>query len=364
MRTLSAVFEDVRGLTPRALIDNRGWDRISERVGDLPAGRPASRCGFEFRLWSPEPVADFFLVLEPGSPLARHLDRQVTRAAPDSAHVSLAGFARGLAADQPDARLEASLAVLEYDIAATPRGERPAPGVFLQLDAGAEPAVPALPSFADGVDRLMDAVGWKVDPLLRRALEQVVSALPPQGRVAHLGAMPGRGSREVRLIIRGLSANHAVGLLGRLRWSGSREAVSAVLEEAAAVLPRFRLALDVSASGISPRLGFEFFPPGAPGRNHGSWLTTGLGDWLPPLDWLTRRGWCVPAKARGLREWCVLEKLFHAQGVLLLYRGISHIKLTFGDGNVLAKAYGGLYCGPLGVSAADSNGRERAGTAC
>ena len=61
-----AILTELRALIPRALLDGSGWERLLERVGELPGAEVASRCGFEFRLGEAAPTTDFFVALGPG----------------------------------------------------------------------------------------------------------------------------------------------------------------------------------------------------------------------------------------------------------------------------------------------------------
>ena len=82
-------------------------------------------------------------------------------------------------------------------------------------------------------------------------------------------------------------------------------------------------------------------------KSFDSWLTTGRSDWRPIVERLARRGWCLAAKARGLLEWCALDRMYDRRGVFLVYKGINHVKLTVTDAGVAAKAYAGVTCFPM-----------------
>ena len=136
--------------------------------------------------------------------------------------------------------------------------------------------------------------------------------------------------------------------LERLGWRGSTQAALDLLEGVRNYLPTFRLAVDVAAAGLSARVGFELFTaPGRDGEERGeSWLATSRADWRPVTDAMIERGWCLPTKARGLLDWCSLERLYDRGGMRLLYKGINHVKLTLAAGDErqdpAAKAYGGM----------------------
>ena len=164
-------------------------------------------------------------------------------------------------------------AMLEYDVAGALPGQPTDPGLFIRLVHG-DPGRPAkrLPPVADLAATLTSAVGWNEDEGEVRAVGSVFAALPPGGQVGQIGAMPGRALRAVRLIVDGVDAEDVPDLLERLGWPGHASDAMAVLDEIGNVAPLFRLSLDVSVDGLSPRLGLEFYPPG--GR-YGRDSTTG-----------------------------------------------------------------------------------------
>ena len=372
-RAAEAGLAELRGLIPRTLLDGPGWDRFLARVEELPAAAAGDAfLGCEFRLTAEAPAADLFVVVRAGSPLARHFIRSGEAAEPGSAAAALARYLAEIG--QADSALHDRIAgtMLEYDLVEPPAGRRPEPGVFLKLRLTGEPgpggrprslplADPAHPPpsgstrFGPGgrprslpLAVLADAVGWSGDEELRRPVARVLAELPPGARVAHVGALPSRAPRAVRLVVQGLGRDELGGLLERLGRRGAVRPASGVLAALGDVLPRFRLALDVAAAGPLPRLGLELYHPGTWGEERDGWLLTGRSDWRPAVERLAERGWCLAAKAQGLLAWCALDKLYDRRGVFLFYRGLNHVKLTItdaegpGDARVDAKAYAGM----------------------
>ena len=311
-------------------------------VEELPDAGPGMLLGYEFRLGEDAPAADVALVVGPGTPLAQHFIRRGEAASPGSAAAALARYLAEAGRAGSALRDRVAGTMLEYDLVET-TGRRPEPGVFLKLppaeDSEPHERPPSLPLAA-----LAGAVGWTDDGALRRSAARVLAALPPGGRVCQVGALPGRTPRAVRLVVEGVERGEVAGLLerlGRRRWARPATDVLAGLEEA---LPRFRLAVDAAAAGPLPRLGLELYHAGPGGDGPGGWLTTGRSDWRPAVERLARRGWCLPAKARGLKEWCALDRTFDRRGVFLVYKGVNHVKLTVSDAGVAAKAYAGMVC--------------------
>ena len=125
---------------------------------------------------------------------------------------------------------------------------------------------------------LAGAVGWTDDGEVRRSVARMLAALPPGGRVAHVGALPGRAPRAVRLVVQGIGHDEIAGVLERLGWRGSICAVTEILTDLGEVLPRFRLAVDVAAArGCCPGsawIGLELYHAGEWGNEPDSWLVT------------------------------------------------------------------------------------------
>ena len=336
------VAELLRPLIPRALLDGAGWDGWLAAVTALPdtgLGRPL---GCEFRLGERNPAADLFVVVRPGSPLARHYVRRGQAAPSGSAAAALGRF---LARLGTESALRGSVAgtMLEYDLVAPPAGPEPEqePGVFLKLPPAPASAPHGRPQRLP-IAALMSAAGWTDAGDLQRAAARALAALPPRAWVAHVGALPSRTPRAVRLVVQEIGRGELVGVLER--W-GRREAIgpaAGVLSHTEDALPRFRLAVDVAAAGVLPRIGVELYRAGSWSDVLDYWLSTGRDDWAPVTELLARRGWCLPAKAQGLAEWCALDKMFDRRGVFVVYKGINHVKLTLTDAGVGAKAYAGM----------------------
>ena len=54
------VFPRLRRFIPSSLLDDPWWDRLVERVGELPSWLTLNYAAFEFRLGDPAPAADYF----------------------------------------------------------------------------------------------------------------------------------------------------------------------------------------------------------------------------------------------------------------------------------------------------------------
>lgn len=345
-------LEEIRTFIPRELIGDSEWGRLLGRVGGLPAEGVASSCGFEFRLDAASPAADFFVVIRPGGkPLARHYIRQGMA---DGADATAAALARYLVRMEPGTGRSRSDSVadwnngmtLEYDVAEVV-GD-PAPGVFLRLRLTHSPErkSPHHCHPRTAAAGIAAAVGWEPDEEEQRAVEKAFGALPAGSEVAHIGGLPGRRPRAVRLLVQRIARTEVPEFLERAQWPGAVDDVVMVLDDFGELYRRFRLSVDVSARGTAPRLGVEMFV-GDNWDREDDWLKTDIGQWRPMVQRLEAHGWCLPEKARGLLAWPRLRQLYGAKGVHLLYMGINHVKLLIEHGAIRAKAYTGLHYAPV-----------------
>ena len=348
---LGTLLEEIRAFIPRALIGDSEWARLLGRVGGLPEEGVASSCGFEFRLDVASQAADFFVVIRPGEPLAHYY---IGRETADGADAAAAALARHLVRMDPDAGPSRGDSVagwndgmtLEYDVAEVVGN--PAPGVFLRLRLTRRPERkdPHHCHPRTAADGIAAAVGWEPDEEERRAVERAFGALPAGSEVAHIGGLPGRRPRAVRLLVQRIERTEVPDFLERVQWPGAAGGVVMVLNDFGDIYRRFRLSVDLSARGTAPRLGVEMFV-GEDWDREDDWLKTDIGQWRPMVERLEARGWCLPEKARGLLAWRGGRQLYGTRGVYLLYMGINHVKLLIEHGAIRAKAYTGLHCAPV-----------------
>ena len=125
-------------------------------------------------------------------------------------------------------------------------------------------------------------------------------------------------------MIQEIGHDEVAGVLERWDRCGPVCPATEILADLGEVLPRFRLAVDVAAGGLLLRLGLELCHAGSWSDGMDSWLATGRSDWRPVVERLARGGWCLPAKARGLREWSALDKMYDRRGVFLVQPRQAH----------------------------------------
>ena len=343
----ASVLGGCRSRFPAALVDDAGWERLLARARALPRSVIDAHFGFEFHLGEPGGEADLFVVVRPGSDLSRHYIDEGARAEPGSAAAALGAGLREQTAD-PESFLARSVAatVLEYDLAGrAPGGPSPPPGVFLapQVSApGSREGFAEHPDPARLLAALAAIVGWNGREAVLRAVERVFAARPETGYVFHAGAFPGRSPKAFRILLKGVAAEEAPALLERLEWPGPTAAASDVLACVEDLVAYVAVSMDVTARGLGPRLGLELYRPM-------KWSAVDRTGWSPLIDRIEGRGWCLPAKAGGLRRWPGTERLFDGEGMRLVRQGVNHVKVVVEAGaRTAAKAYGGMDVRPYG----------------
>ena len=327
---------------PGALLGGAGERRLMRCLRLLPPSAGENGLLFEVRLGERERAADLSLSVWPHTDFAGWL---VARGEADGASPASRGLARYLGeVGRPDGFLARWLAYagLEYDLSAAGAGGEnlPTPGVFLGSRFDNLPGGPPRGSarWRHGNPGVMtaaicQAVGWEEDDRERRHVQLLCDLMPPSAFSSHVGAMPGRELRAIRLVWRlpAPAAAAAADWLQRAEWPGPADLAGELAAEAASFGLMVSLAFDVNENGLLPRLGLELFTVA-------SWRAP-PPLWYPYLGRLVARGLCRPEKERGLRRWPRRELLFTPGGARRLVSGISHLKLVLSGGSVSAKAY-------------------------
>ena len=341
------ILEGCRPLFPRELLDTGGWERLLDRARLLPRSVLDAHFGFEFHLGEPSPDADLFVVVRPGSDLSRHCIGEGARSEPGSAAAALGAGLREQATN-PDSYLARSVGgvVLEYDLAGlAPHRRPPPPGVFLSPRRG--PSGPRGVPFehrdpAGLLAALAAVVGWSGREEMLGTVERVFAALPERGFVFQAGALPARSPKAFRILLGGVAGERVPALLEQVGWPGSTVAAADVLADVDGFVDHVAVSLDVTARGPGPRLGLELYRPPM-------WFEVDRTGWRPFIVRLEEKGWCLPAKAEGLRRWPGTERLLGGGEVLLVRQGISHVKVVVERGaRTVAKAYVGMAVRPCG----------------
>ncbi len=336
MTRLRGLMQALRPQIPESLLAGRDWERLLERVGDLPAAAAAGLCGFEMKLDEPAPAADFSVAVNPG-PVARHF-RKSGQVAATSTEAWLGDYlAEWSAADD--------WLMLAYDIVGVAEGRQAAPAVYVRPGSG-------LLSSGRGFDpdrlaQMLGSIPGGGDGCEQRSLSRAFAALPPTAKVVFAAAPPPqRAPKCIRLVVAEVARLQVEPFLNRLKWPGDMSMVSRLLSAMEDVSERFMIAFDVTGDGALPRLGFEMYPTTGVGADYqallSSWLTTTRADWRRLIRHLVDSGLCLPAKAEGLLSWPKCNNLYGKDGAYRLLMGINHIKMVIDGGRLQAKAYAGL----------------------
>ena len=340
--SLGSLLEELRSLFPPALTGDAGWERLEALTKRLPIYTTDARFGFEFDLCDARPTADFCAVVPPGSRTAAFYQDLPSETAPRLAGPGFGAFLTQQGNDPRSllARTGATI-ILEYDLANTAPGRHEPPGIFIvPRNPSERPARQVNDTIhddpADLVAALESAAGWGPGVVDMLETERVWAAMAGEGTVAHAGVMPGRGQGTIRLIMQGVRNANVAGMLERLQWNGdSSLAVSALSDLEGLVKPQAGLSIDVTAQGVSPRLGLELFRPI-------DWYQTDRAGWKLLFDRLVEKDWCLHTKADGLAEWPGVEFFFGRDGVYKVRQTVNHIKLVIERGTVTAKGYAGM----------------------
>ena len=326
-----------RRFVPEALLDGPGWGRVLDRVGDgLPVAAVMSNlAGFEFRLSDVEASADFGLTLSAPSPLVDFLVDRGRIAPAGSRAAGLGAFLGQMSGDGWPVN-----GILEYDVVGVHGGERPDPGLFVNV--GPYPENAGVPAPADVVGILAEALCQRRDDDERAAVRRVCDALPPGGFVHSMGAMPGREQRSVRVSVKGVEAGEVAGFLSRIGWAGPIPLVEETLMGMLAVAPGFFVALDVAPHGPLPRVGFGMTPSPTDQDDYVRWLYDAQHDWQPLVEHLVGSGLCLPDKGAALIALPGVNRLLGTLGVLVVFQALAWVKVSVGDDGARAKAYSAI----------------------
>ena len=341
------ILKGCRSLFPPELLDSGGWGRLLDRAKRLPRSVLDSHFGFEFHLADPAADADLCVVALPGSDLSRHYIAEGAHAEPGSPTAALAAGLREQTAN-PDSYLARAVAavVLEYDLVG-PALYRPppAPGIFFAPQTSASGPRTGCPEHRDPAGllaALAATVGWSGHEEVLGTVERLFSALPERGYVFQAGALPARSPRAFRIVVAGVAKEEVPALLERVEWPGPTAAAADVIASTGDLVAYVLVSMDVTARGPGPRLGLELY-------RATRWFEVDRRGWRPFIARLEERGWCLPAKAEGLRRWPGTERLLGNGEIHLVRQGINHVKVVIERGaRTVAKAYVGMSVRPYG----------------
>lgn len=336
--SVGELLEQFRSRISPELIDGPGWDKLLERAHALPVSLATTGFGFELPLHEREPRADLGLGLFEGSKSAARFEEWSRSQPEDSSRTALVRLLREMGRQDSELRRVAGKKLLlEYDIDPAHRGAPPDPGIFLYpaddalCGGGSNPG-----DLGVVADALIAACGWAPDIAERRQAERLFLAMPPGTHIGGVGAFPAR-RRGVRVAITGFrKTRDLTAFLERTGWGGRFPVVApfvAKLEDRGA-FAYLAAHLDVLAGGLGSELGVSFYATDT------QW-SKDIDPWMGLIDGLREQGLAVRPKLSALAESCAgAEMMFGRKGMLLVARGIHHIKISLADDRVRqVKAY-------------------------
>lgn len=273
-------------------------------MSSLPGGAPwiipdvepawrehiAEAVGFEVRLTDGDDRLDVaFLVSAAGDGRAAW----TASAASVDPTTGLAAFFAAWTDPSSPLHAHVSHAWLEFDQHRDGRWPGP-PFVTFAIDRDFMPAVGPRPLarlgalVQAGMSTLVGSQGRDVVPNVLAA----VGMLPEVGRLAHLAAMPHRGTSGARAIF-ALPVGTIGGVLRRFGWPGDPDQIDAVLHELWPHPGFVSINVDFTPA-VGPRVGVELFRATAPSED---------ATWDTLLAGLERRGLCAPAKRAAIAAW-------------------------------------------------------------
>jgi hypothetical protein len=186
---------------------------------------------------------------------------------------------------------------LEFDVELTRDASGNTPSVFFSLgyESPQEPALRRRLSreyvrvAKEGLDILE---GREISPATLSILAEGFQSLPAFARIQFLGAMISRSTETIRVLASGMSLEDMVRYLQRLGFRGSVGHL-ALIADISELTNHMWLAADIEATGVSSRIGFEFYcnSTAQSAKNRG---------WASLLDFFAERGICADHKRKAL----------------------------------------------------------------
>ncbi len=339
-RSLKDLLAQFRSRTSPLLIGDQEWARLLERAAELPSTMAAFPFGLELPLHEARSKADLGVSLYGGSRSAAFFAERGQSENGDQSVARITWLLDQTGSEEsPLRRVAGRKMLLEYDIPLTERDAFPDPGIFLYPDEGVlvgDRSDQRLRDLGVVVDAVISGAGWDFNPAERRQVEQVYLAMKPDTCIRAVGVFPSR-SRAIRLAITGFrTTRDLTAFLERAGWPGRHSMVTSVvspLEERGA-FAYLGVHFDVLAGEVGPTLGLSFY------AQEGQWLKD-FHPWSSLIDGIHEAGFAVPEKLSALADSsCGVEALFVKSGIIMLLRGIHHIKLVLtGDKVEQVKAY-------------------------
>ena len=337
--SLGSFLNKIRGQISDVLIEPDQWGRLVNRVSELPVTVAAFPFGFEIPIHDNDSRVDFGLSLIGGSHAATHwqANQDLTNPISDGITKLLDEATRE---GSELGRIAGNKVLLEYDVDGTSVDTPPEPGIFLypinlvrrgrDNDAGVSD-LNAL------IDALATIVNWNINPDERRCAEAVFSAMGAHMEIGAVGLFPDR-PKAIRIAVSKLkNTSEVTELLDQIGWNGDQSAITSIslMHEENGAFEELSVHVDVTTSGIGPKLGLSFYAEGGP------WQKS-MDNWQALLSGFEKQNLVHREKLSELiNSWSGIREIFGEAGLYVTMRGIHHIKLTFtpNSGVESVKAY-------------------------
>ena len=331
--SFEALTRLARGAVPTALVAPAAWPRRGVFTEAWPS-RVAAAGGVECRLRAEELSADlsFCIAVAGGgrAELARGAPAERVAAGADTGTQGVARFLDRWCDPGSSLHDQVPSVWLEFDHEPMLR-RSPVPFLVFRIADHLPDGTTAGPggdTLATVVRDGLEALIGRVDGGCMDGIARDLAALPANGRLVHVAAMPHRGSESVRLIV-SMRRSEIGGFIGRVRWRGASEGLARTLTDLWPGDDTLAVHLDVG-NEVDGRIGIEFY------------LSTPPVDdprWRRLLDALVRLELCSPTKRDAVAAWPGPEPAEGAAPVGGLLRQLLVKLVVAPDGPFEAKAY-------------------------
>jgi len=241
---------------------------------------------------------------------------------------------------------------LEFDMVGL-SSEAPIPCIFIQTPSLRIDTPEDLNEFTKLTTSALPLLtGQSVSEKIQKQMIKALQELPKGSGLMDVGVMLSRAVTGIRYCIVRISPNEIIPYLTALGWSDNDEQVSTLLKELEAHVTRLVLHINITEEGVDQKIGIECSY--SPDCYH---LET---RWSAFLDYLIKKGVCLPEKKESLLSFSGVEKEDSSNDFNLnsyqvsvkiqdddfssaLVRFISHIKLVYNPNSpIQAKAYAGV----------------------